>query len=175
VKVESEYGTRYSRTSQALAPHTDGSMGVRPCDIVILYCVAAEDEGGDTILVPLDDIGAKLSEDQYNILRVPTFPFGRKVFPIIETVRGQDTIRYHRTQILKAVQHQGAGLLIGADDTLEALDQALENPSIQVRFKLQPQDLLLINNRKTLHGRTKMSDEGERLLLRARVFSKKLM
>jgi len=157
-----------------MEPHTDGSRRVRPYDIVILYCVAAEEEGGDTILVPLDDIVANLSKDQFHILRAPTFPFGRSVFPIVESLRGQDAIRYYRTQILKSLQHLGAGLLVGADDTLEALDQALEDPSNQVRFKLQPQDLLLINNRKTLHGRTKMSDESERLLLRAQVFSKKL-
>jgi alpha-ketoglutarate-dependent taurine dioxygenase len=172
---ETKYVTRYSRTSQALAPHTDGSARYRPYDIVIMYCVTADDEGGETILVPLDDVVAKLERDHYEILHASTYPFGKNVFPIIETNRGQDTIRYYSTQMQKSAKLLGEEWLVGAEDSLEALDAALEDPEHQIRLKLQPGDLLFVNNRKTLHGRTKMSSESERLLLRARVFSDKVL
>ena len=174
VATGNRLGTMYSRTSEALEPHTDGSVRPNPNDIVILYCVASDDEGGDTILVPIDEIVAKLGENHYECLCAPVFPFGRHVVPIIERYPGNSTIRYYRTQLAKSVQQKEAELSEASCSALEALDDTLKDQSIHIRFKLQPYDLLFINNKKILHGRTSIGENNNRLLLRGRLFSRDL-
>ena len=40
----------------------------------------------------------------------------------------------------------------------------LVSPELEIRLKLEPGDLIVLDNRRVLHGRTAYSGAGERLL-----------
>jgi alpha-ketoglutarate-dependent taurine dioxygenase len=171
VAAENRNATKYSRTSEAMEPHTDGSYRANPHDTVIFYCVSSDDEGGETILVSIDDIVAKLGVDHCQSLCAPVFPFNRQVVPIIEGYPGNNTIRYYQKQLAKSVQQTEADLSVASYCALKALDDTLKDQTIQFRLMLQPCDLLFLNNKKILHGRTILGENSNRLLLRCRMFS----
>ena len=164
--------TKYSRTASALAPHTDGTFLPRPYDMLILQCVLPDEIGGETILVAIDDIIAKLSSHQIYSLREAAFPFGGLIAPVLSgPLSGQD-IRYYRGQIDHSYEKGIARPQRGAVETLEFLDQILRDPGAQFQFKLAAGDVLIVNNKKTLHGRTGLPEDSERLLFRSRIFSR---
>jgi alpha-ketoglutarate-dependent taurine dioxygenase len=171
IAAENRNATKYSRTSDAMEPHTDGSYRAYPHDIVIFYCVASDDRGGETILVSIDDIVAKLGEDHCQSLCAPVFPFNRQVVPIIEGYPGDNTIRYYRKQMMKSVKQTETDLSLASCSALDALNDTLIDQTIQFRFTLQPHDLLFLNNKKILHGRTSLGENSNRLFLRCRMFS----
>ncbi|MFI2663542.1 TauD/TfdA family dioxygenase [Micromonospora carbonacea] len=51
---------------------------------------------------------------------------------------------------------------------LDALDALLDDPRRQTRLRLEPGQMIFINNRTLLHGRTEFTDapDGKRLMLR---------
>lgn len=165
-----------ARTSSALEPHTDGSFHKDPFELVVLYCVESDGEGGDSIVIALDDIVERLDEDDYRALKAPVFPFGDNVVPVIGGAGGKETIRYYRTQLeMQLSRREGSfELAEGSNAALKALDQAMDDASIHFRFHLEPRDLLFVNNKKAVHARTGFSDDSSRLLLRARVCCREL-
>ena len=49
-------------------------------------------------------------------------------------------------------------------DAYQTFASMLESPEFQVRFKLDPGDLYIVDNTRVLHGRTKFSSGGKRHL-----------
>lgn len=165
--------THYSRTHQPLALHTDSSHMPVPHQLVVFQMVVSDNGGGDSILAPIDNIKKRLRPNVLARLREPVFPFGRGTYPVIWKGPKGDQIRYYRNQINNALD-DGASLDKRHLAALSALDQVLEETGSFDQFHLNAGDVLFMQNRKVLHGRTGFSLESKRLLFRYRLHTASL-
>ncbi|MBT4619445.1 MAG: hypothetical protein HOB98_23730 [Gammaproteobacteria bacterium] len=161
--------TGYSRTSSGIAPHSDTSFLQEPDNLLALQCVHADTEGGETTIVPVEDVLERLSPESARELRRPVFPFADGVLkPVLSGRKGDECISYYDTQLEKgAAAHQTLLDEAGQSALLE-IDQVISDPTIGFRFNLREGDLVLINNHKALHGRTALAEHSSRLLYRVR-------
>lgn len=168
--------TSNAYTAVALPPHTDLSTREYQPGLQYLHCVANAAEGGDSVLVDGLAVCRRLAEVDaaaWTLLTSRRLPFAnrsadcdyRHAGPVIELdAQGEpDTLRF--TMWLRAP-------LAGPIEEARALYRALrsvirlaEDPSLVFSFRLAPGDLLLMDNRRILHGRRAFSPEtGERWL-----------
>lgn len=160
-------GTRYSRTNQPLALHTDTAHVPRPHSLVGFQMIRADPAGGGrSILVPVAEVVAGLDAADVAMLREPHFDFGRGPVPILWGPPHAPSMRYYRAQLdARAGTEQPAATAA----LLDRLDARLAALAPARTFDLLPGDLLLINNHKALHGRTGFPEISDRLMLRYRV------
>lgn len=156
-----------SRTDRAMPLHTDSSYEDHPHEIVVFQMVRADLDGGETIVAPVSDVLPLLTRDIADTLRQPVFPFGQVCKPILEGDDDDLKVRYYRRQILPGLnplQAQSARCTAAMVD----FDRALAKISMAHRFKLGAGDILILNNRKVLHGRTALAPNTDRLMYRFR-------
>jgi hypothetical protein len=175
-----------TETRSAAAFHTDASYAVSPDQYVAMFAVTpAADHGGETLLVPLDEVihGSSLDAGDIEVLRHQLFPIR---VPTVFTKAQMDDhpewifapiladiprVRFRSDLIAKgrACHPDIPARAIAALESFEASLRSLP-PG---RLFLEEGDLLLINNHHVLHARTEFRDMN-RLLLRARLqpFSK---
>lgn len=159
--------TRYSRTNQPMAPHTDSSYLADPHELVAFQLVSSDAKGGATTVVPIEDVVAKLSPATAERLRDAVYPFGRGDLPILFGEARSPRIRYYRAQIDLAVA-AGAKLSSEAEAALDELDSLLAEDGAAIQFRLREGDILFLNNKMALHGRTAFTAESRRELFRLR-------
>jgi gamma-butyrobetaine dioxygenase len=168
--------TSNAYTTAALGPHTDLATREHPPGLQYLHCIANAAEGGDSLLVDGCKLCDRLAADEpeaWRLLTTLAIPCANKANdcdyrwrgPLItRNARGElDTLRF--TMWLRAP-------LVGPIDEVRATYRALraivrlaEDPSLVFRFRLAPGDILLIDNRRVLHGRTAfLPTTGERWL-----------
>lgn len=155
----------YANTPHDFPCHTDCSDFLHPPELVFLLCVQPAREGGDSLIVNLNEVIESINSEDRKQLARPQFLFKDTKYPILDTVEGSTTIRYNRVMLEISRRLRNAPI----DEQYELLnrfDQLLKNH--QKVFKLVKGDCLVINNQKTLHGRFKFKSE-ERLLKRVRV------
>ena len=161
--------TRKSRTSASLAPHTDTSFREEPHDLLVFQFVRVDQTGGESLLVSIDDLLPRLAPSLVLELRRSIFPFGECLRPILFE-RGKSTeIRYNRDQIELSALRLGVDIS-NSKSILNDLDEALGDDSVRIRFSAQAGEILLINNRKCLHGRSALDPESNRLMIRIRSY-----
>ncbi|MEL7245607.1 MAG: TauD/TfdA family dioxygenase [Cyanobacteria bacterium J06573_2] len=160
--------TRYSRTDLPLPPHTDSSYMMLPHEIVGFHCIEADENGGESIMVPVDDILQNLDKEMIACLREPVYPFGQGCHAVICGDEDNPLIRYYQAQVQRSSdknnflseKHQAA---------LKALDELLDQNHILQKFHLKPGQIVFMHNHKVLHGRTALSPESNRILYRLRM------
>jgi alpha-ketoglutarate-dependent taurine dioxygenase len=149
--------TRYSRTADAMPLHTDAAFSRTPPALVGFHMIAASPCGGGvSSVVPIDAVLAMLSPAHLDRLRQPV-GFGRHALPVLFAGATGPAIRYYAAQL----DHPAPAT--------RALDDALAMLEPAHRFPLLDGDLLLVNNRKALHGRTGFSPDSPRRMLRYRI------
>ena len=161
--------THYSRTHLPLAPHTDSSYMVRPHELVAFQCIVADNMGGESIMIPVEDILSEIDSEILELLRDSVFPFGNNLYPIISGATGGEQIRYYRSQIDRILEAEAFALSDKYRTAIETLDAVLQQSAQFIQFPLQPGQIVLMHNRKVLHGRTGFSPESDRLLYRVRL------
>ena len=161
--------TQYSRTHLPLAPHTDSSYMTRPHDLVAFQCIVADTMGGESIMIPVEDILSQIDGEILGLLRDSVFPFGNNLYPIISGAPGDEQIRYYRSQIDRTLTAEALPLADKYRVAIETLDTVLQQSAQWIQFPLQAGQILLMHNRKVLHGRTGFSPESDRLLYRVRL------
>lgn len=185
VRLEEAAGARYSDTRQGGSLHTDGMHrpGKVP-DFVALYCVRQAALGGALVLVHVEDLLAELRRwpEVVGALRRPVHfdtrevgaaPAGATVRrPVLELVDGAERIHYLREYIESGHRHDGVPPLTREQiAALDVLDSLLDRPELQRRGRLGPGEMVFINNRSIIHGRTAFEDRSGpahgRLLLRS--------
>lgn len=169
--------------------HTDSAFSENPEDYFCLYSIKkAKCNGGESILLPLEDLLIELrkteagikAEDQF---RTKKFPFAvPSVFKeghasqnenlyVMDYILSGDTIRYRIDVIQKCLNIEPD--LID-EDQYEALRtiQIILQKSLKIqRLMLEVGDLIILSNKKMLHGREAFRDH-DRHLLRIRIRSK---
>ncbi|WP_448502680.1 TauD/TfdA family dioxygenase [Sphingomonas sp.] len=149
--------TRYSRTADAMPLHTDAAFSRCPAGLIGFHMIAASPCGGGvSSVVPIDTVLAMLSPAHQDELRQPT-GFGRHHLPGLFAGATGPSIRYYAAQ------------LDCPTPATRALDDALAMLEPAHRFRLLDGDLLLVANRKALHGRTGFAPDSPRRMLRYRI------
>ncbi|WP_394828672.1 AMP-binding protein [Pendulispora albinea] len=90
--------------------------------------------------------------------------------PVFSDCSGRVSCRYLRAFIELAEQRFGVRLSERERRALDRFDQVAAHSDLQLRLRLEPGDILLVNNYTVLHSRTAFDDpgaeSGKRLLLR---------
>lgn len=154
-------GSRALVTSaRALGPHTDHSRA----DFLAWLCLEPASCGGETILVDSRPLLASLPPQTLELLRAVEL-FEHRVFrddpercPLLSYRRGTQRVYY--TYWLRG-ELDGA-----AARALEQFRALVESPRHQVRFRLERGDVLVVDNRRVLHGRTAIATPSRRHLRR---------
>ena len=173
---EAEEGgaTQYSRTHLRLPPHTDSSYMMLPHEIVAFHCIEADENGGETIMVPIDDIIKHLDKNVLQRLGDPVYPFGRGCHAIICGEEKNPLIRYYHAQVKRFLTPDTPTFSQEHQAALKSLDELLEQTHLYQKFHLKPGQILFMHNHKVLHGRTELSSESNRVLYRIRMHAASL-
>ncbi|MEM9117868.1 MAG: TauD/TfdA family dioxygenase [Cyanobacteria bacterium P01_F01_bin.56] len=161
--------TQYSRTHLPLSPHTDSSYMPRPHELVAFQCVVSDSTGGESIMMPLDDVLQQLDHKTIQLLQAPVYPFGEHLHPILFGNAHQMKIRYYRAQIDRILERGKALLLDQYRAAMAALDTALQQAKPVHQFHLQAGHIVFMHNHRVLHGRTGFLPDSSRLLYRVRL------
>jgi alpha-ketoglutarate-dependent taurine dioxygenase len=166
--------TNLADTSLGLAAHTDNPYRDPVPTIQLLHCLVSTGSGGDNFVV--DGFAAAellRAEDAAGFAALASRP-ARFVYEDRTTSLSNDAplieVGYQRD--VRAVRFNSRSmqpLRLQPGESIEELAvwhraylrfaQLLAEPSLQVRFHLEPGELFLVDNRRVLHGRTAYGTE----------------
>lgn len=168
--AENDPRFRGPSSSKRLRFHTDR------CDVIAFLCLKAARAGGETYVVSSmalhEEMRARhpeliaVLEEAYVYLRhtVDTgneLPFVR--MPIFSHHEGHFAANLLRVLIERADRDPALpDMTVEQRAALDALDGLAEDPSLHVRFDLEPGDLLLLNNWVTFHRRGAFQDGADK-------------
>jgi hypothetical protein len=149
-----------------LSFHTDR------CDVIAFACLQSARAGGDNFIVSSVALYEELRTHQPQVLRVlcEPFPYLRHtvdrgntlpfcLLPVFSEQDGHFAAHFLRVLIDRADREPSAPTLTAAQrDALDALEALAEDPALHVRVRLEPGDVLLLNNWTTLHRRSAFTD-----------------
>jgi alpha-ketoglutarate-dependent taurine dioxygenase len=168
--------------------HTDGLLVGEQVDLIVLFAKDFSDEPGSGETTVCDQLAAwrempehlaeplangsleYLVEERGYFPQVPADWYG------IATTRDYGRVRSLNLALRFAPDVPRGWLvrLAGVDEAtsdkfFEELSDHLHSPRYLYQHRWQPGDLLVIDNQRTLHGRTAISSDGVRLLFRGQV------
>ncbi|SEG89394.1 Taurine catabolism dioxygenase TauD, TfdA family [Thermomonospora echinospora] len=175
--------TRYADSRFGGHFHTDGAEAGFPVpDMFALFCVRQAMRGGSLHLAHLRDVVRELAgqEAVVDVLGRP-FHFHRRgdgtgdaehtvAKPILFDHRGRPAVTYLRRYVELGHRQRGAPeLTAGQHAALDAFDAAVDRTR-KIEGRMRPDEVLIVNNLRTLHARTEFVDHPDparsRLLLR---------
>lgn len=171
--------TRGPNTRKKLSFHTDR------CDVIAFLCLNQARQGGENQLVSSVTLYNELYKRRPDLAQVLCEPFYYKrhnvdvgnsqpwcLQPVFSMFEGHFAASFLRVLIERA--YQSPELPDMTERQVEALDyleQLAADPSMHVTFRLEPGEMLFLNNWVTFHRRTEFQDyaepERKRHLLRA--------
>jgi len=149
-----------------LSFHTDR------CDVIAFACLRAAREGGETFLVSSVALHEELRAHQPDVLALlrEPFPYLRHTvdtgnalpfcrLPVFSEQDGHFGAHFLRVLIDRADRSPEAPTLSEAQrQALDTLETLAEDPALHVRLRLEPGDVLLLNNWTTFHRRSAFTD-----------------
>ena len=165
--------TNLADTALALAPHTDNPYRLAPPEIQVLHCLSAAGHGGRSLLVDglavVAALKAEASVDYHLLCHTPVRfawsdgeTFLEATAPVIAlNADGMlERLRYNPRAMQQAWADDETvrAAWRGAWDRLGAL---LAAPAFGVTFDMRAGDMVLMDNRRVLHGRTAFESSGE--------------
>jgi alpha-ketoglutarate-dependent taurine dioxygenase len=144
--------------------HSDEAFAAKPCHYVLLHCWRADPAGaGTSLLATRERIEAIADDDTRQPLQALRldYPFGPA------TTLSPGLLRYNRSEVESLLQRHELPLCPATRRWMDRFDAVFE--SVAESLVLAPGDLLLIDNHRTLHGRTALAAGSPRLLKRVRV------
>jgi alpha-ketoglutarate-dependent taurine dioxygenase len=171
--LQESWSTPYRENSPLWMPcHSDAASREVPYGVVTFRCVRSDaDGGGVTRVVQVPDVIALLPSEARETLSQPVFPYAFSPLPVLYQRGEALTLRYHQLELNYYIERSGTPLSNTERTALHLLDQAIDSPTHGVEFLLEPDDLLILNNFTTLHGRTGLAPDSRRLLKRMVVWS----
>jgi hypothetical protein len=149
-----------------LSFHTDR------CDVIAFACLQPALAGGDNFIVSSVALYEELRTRQPEVLRLlcEPFPYLRHtvdtgntrpfcLLPVFSEEEGHFAAHFLRVLIDRADQAPDApALTVAQREALDVLETLAEDPALHVRLRLEPGDVLLLNNWTTLHRRSAFTD-----------------
>jgi len=162
-------------TGLALGAHTDNPYRDPVPTLQLLHCLTSSAEGGDSTLVDGFGLADFLRQEEPESFRLLS------TLPVRFRFRSDDTDLSAEFPLIQLdTQGEVAGVRFNnrsaapfafAPDLIEPYYRAyqrfaslLDDQRFQVRFKLAPGDLFIVDNTRVLHGRTGFASAGERHL-----------
>jgi alpha-ketoglutarate-dependent taurine dioxygenase len=166
IKIVPGGGEDLGLSSHALSPHSDLSYMPHMHPLIVgLYCVENNSPGGESILVDghrvASDLAREAPEDFERLRRTPvTF---RQFDPVAgyHFSRTTPIIRCNPSGTLLAIAFSQKNFSVDIPfDEMKTFYRSycelmarLKSPDYQIVFKLEPEQLLLVENERVLHGR----------------------
>ncbi|MFD7081292.1 TauD/TfdA family dioxygenase [Streptomyces sp. NPDC059918] len=164
---------RYSDSRQGGSLHTDAAHRPgRIPDIFTLFCVRQAASGGALVTVHVSDLLEILRghPDQLAALRLPVHFDTRDDTPgvpltterpVLESRGGRERMYYLRDYIEIGHRHPHVPPLTPEQvKALDLLDSLLERRDLQTHGRLAPGEMIFIDNRSIVHGRTAFDEGG---------------
>ena len=177
-KIKTDYGgrgVRFSKTPENLRFHTDSApalAGSTP-DLVGLLCLQTAKSGGATTLISAKTVHNVLLDERPGDLARLYQPFHHdrtsELRPGESPTFRAPVFRFDRDLIARYMRfyldagHKVADAPLAAEDiaALDALDEVMSRPELQLTFEMQRGEIQLLNNRFILHSRTAFEDHAE--------------
>lgn len=164
--------------------HTDSTFLIEPHHFVALACCEAQPEaGGASSTLHVDALREYLSRrnelDVLAVLEEPAYPFlmrdpehGDEVrqMPILAWMGDTWTVRYRGDAIAMGLRERPEALSQRHRDAVMALESALIHPELIATHRLVAGEIIFVDNRRTLHGRTAIGEGKRRRLRRLKAF-----
>jgi alpha-ketoglutarate-dependent taurine dioxygenase len=157
-------------SANSLAPHTDGSFRPHPPIVVAMICLVPDESGGGTSILidgyrlakqlPAADCGSLAGNTFF--FRTPASAIDGIFAPMIANTDEHPTIRYRYD-----AKYRPRSTSATANAALEAMRRLVDAETCASRVFLDAGDVLLIDNRRMLHGRTPLTGRVPRRMVRA--------
>ncbi len=140
--------------------HTDHHRA----DLICWHCIEQTDEGGESVLLDghrlLQRLRAGLVEDLrgLKLFEHKVFPGDEEAFPFLSQRFGRDKLYYSFWMLHGAIKPEQKAAFLEF--------KAITETEPCVRYRLQPGDILVIDNGRMLHGRTAIKGNKKRFLRR---------
>jgi gamma-butyrobetaine hydroxylase len=164
--------TNLAFTGLALGTHTDNPYRDPAPTLQLLHCLSSSAGGGETTLVDAFRVAADLAADELRLLAGTPIRF-RYADEDTELEAETPVLSLDARGELRAVHFntRSCAPFRLAEELVEPYYAAylrfgrlLEEPRYRIRLRLEPGDLLIVDNMRVLHGRTAYSEAGERHL-----------
>jgi gamma-butyrobetaine dioxygenase len=167
--------TNLADSAGALSLHTDNPYRQPAPTLQLLECLSASLAGGETVLVDgfravalLGEFAPdKLATLARQAIRYRYADAGAEFFADVPVV----SLDLDGEPLSLQVNNRSKGVPVGAPELVArwyeayfALLALLERRDAQLSFRLEPGELLVLDNRRVLHGRRAFADHGERRL-----------
>lgn len=173
-----------SMTNAETGYHTDSTDKNYFPDIVGLLCLAAADEGGDSLVVNAANLYQYFLQNHTDLFPYLYEPLARDVitpgeinsqeaiqknnFPLFSADSQGLVFRYMRYWIEVAYSKLEIAQPEAITKTLDIIDNFFSKPENTVRFKMKKGDISYVNNRFLCHNRTAFKNSGKpRQMLRS--------
>jgi alpha-ketoglutarate-dependent taurine dioxygenase len=155
----------YSTTNRALPCHTDGFANEVAPDYLLLHCIRPASGSGKSCLVHVDDILLEVDDGVRALMWERSLPSLAGFKSVLFGSRERPSIRYNGLEIRRMVSR---GVTLSAEATLLAvhLETTIARLASAAPFTLNVGDLLVVDNRRVLHGRTSFPASSGRLVHR---------
>ncbi|MDJ0548495.1 MAG: TauD/TfdA family dioxygenase [Microcystis sp. M49637_WE12] len=166
-----------SMTNAETGYHTDSTAKNYFPDLVGLLCLAAADEGGDSLVVNAANLYQYFWQHHTDLVPYLYEPLARDVitpgeinsqeaiqknnFPLFSTDSRGLVFRYMRYWIEVAYSKLEIAQPEAITKTLDIIDDFFSKPENIVRFKMKKGDIFYINNRFLCHNRTAFKNSGK--------------
>ncbi|MEB3311576.1 MAG: TauD/TfdA family dioxygenase [Snowella sp.] len=149
-----------------LGLHTDGSFEKVPPKIMALYCEVAAQQGGETQLVDGKSVYEYLAQTDPEALMTlfepDVFSIKRANRSATRSIFTEDQGRIYMT--FRADDDANFSVKPEASKAFTLIKNFVADPTQQIIFKLQPNQILVLDNRRILHGRKGFSIHEKRKL-----------
>ena len=168
--------TRIGATTALSRPHTDnGCLEPRPPDYVFLACYRQAKSGGDSTIISAYALHEAFRERRADLLpllyqpfhflppKLHTWPDGPAtiVKPIFQVADEALHVHYARVMVEPGMKLAGTPLTPLQTEALDLLDELLEDPALVAQVRMGTGDVLISNNRSSLHGRLAYEDDPD--------------
>lgn len=159
--------------------HTDSADWHEPVRWLSMVCVRPDRNGGGVSrFLELESLREEAAEriGASRVECLESCPVPWQLAPYLgggvvwDSVLGNGRLRWRRYTVDAAVRENGLELDASLAEALDAFGEVVENAASEVHFLLQPNELLLMDNQRALHGRTPLTmgaAASDRLMIRS--------
>ena len=151
-------------TNLAIRLHTDGTYVHDAPGLQMLHCLAFDGTGGESVIVDGLRVAERLARDDRQAFRVLTtvsvpgryLEAGvslRSSRPVIRLGPAGDIVQISYNNHDRAPFRLPGRAMDDFYEALRAFNSLVEDPALQLRFRLRPGEPLLLDNWRLLHGR----------------------
>lgn len=165
-----------ANTMLSLGQHTDLPSRETPPGFQFLHCIVNDSSGGESLLSDgLRLIEAlrteqpmayqSLTTDQWVFMNRAQDADHRWIGPSIELPSLNRPLTIRAFYPVRSMPQMPAERIAPAYEALKVFYDYTRDPRFTIRLRLNPSDLIVFDNRRILHGRDEIIDDGERRLI----------